>query len=220
MFRAVVEEAAALTSLALFVAMLGAIAATLVGYVRARDDVLAFLGVVGLSLLTGFVVKNLTDDFLFRSNAKEFWALLAILVGIVFVEQGQRRIPVQYAKRMVGRRMYGGASTHIPLKVNTGGVMPVIFASAILLFPQQIFSWVGAHFQLKFLTEFSNELLRGNFWYYFLNTILILFFSYFWVATQFNESAAGFGKRGQPGSQALRPGGAGGFVGPVVVTGF
>ena len=68
--------------LALFVAMLGAIAATFVRYVRARDDVLAFVGVVGLALMTGFVVKNLTDDFLFRSNAKEFWAMLAILVGL------------------------------------------------------------------------------------------------------------------------------------------
>jgi O-antigen ligase len=68
--------------LALFAAMLGAIAATFVRYVRARDDALAFLGVVGLSLLTGFVVKNLTDDFLFRSNAKEFWALIAMLTGL------------------------------------------------------------------------------------------------------------------------------------------
>jgi O-antigen ligase len=67
--------------LALFVAMLGALAANFVRYLRGRDDVLAFLGVVGLSLLAGFVVKNLTDDFLFRSNAKEFWALLAIVVG-------------------------------------------------------------------------------------------------------------------------------------------
>ena len=68
--------------LALFIATLGAIATTFVRYVRARDDVLAFLGVVGLSLLTGFVVKNFTDDFLFRSNAKEFWAMIAILVGL------------------------------------------------------------------------------------------------------------------------------------------
>jgi O-antigen ligase len=68
--------------LALFAAMLCAIAATFVRYVRARDDVLAFVGVVGLSLLTGFVVKNITDDFLFRSNAKEFWAMLAILLGL------------------------------------------------------------------------------------------------------------------------------------------
>jgi hypothetical protein len=68
--------------LVLFAAMLGAIAATFVRYVRARDDVLAFLGIVGLAALTGFVVKNITDDFLFRSNAKEFWALVAILVGL------------------------------------------------------------------------------------------------------------------------------------------
>ena len=68
--------------LALFVAMLGALGTTFVRYVRARDDILAFLGVVGLSLLAGFVVKNLTDDFLFRSNAKEFWAVIAILVGL------------------------------------------------------------------------------------------------------------------------------------------
>ena len=68
--------------LLLFVATLGAIAATFVRYVRARDDILAFLGVVGLSLLAGFVVKNFTDDFLFRSNAKEFWAMIAILVGL------------------------------------------------------------------------------------------------------------------------------------------
>ena len=68
--------------LALFAAMLCAIAATFVRYVRARDDVLAFVGVIGLSLLAGFVVKNLTDDFLFRSNAKEFWAMLAILLGL------------------------------------------------------------------------------------------------------------------------------------------
>jgi O-antigen ligase len=68
--------------LGLFVAMLGAIATTFVRYVRARDDVLAFLGVVGLCLLAGFLVKNLTDDFLFRSNAKEFWAMISILVGL------------------------------------------------------------------------------------------------------------------------------------------
>ena len=68
--------------LGLFVAMLGAIAATFVRYVRARDDVLAFLGVVGLCLLTGFITKNLTDDFLFRSNAKEFWAMISMLVGL------------------------------------------------------------------------------------------------------------------------------------------
>lgn len=110
---------------------------------------------------------------------------IVVTMGIIAVVQGQRKIPVQYAKRVVGNKVMGGQSSFLPLKVNYSGVMPVIFAQAILLFPQQIFSWIGAHFQLKFLTEFSNELLRGNFWYYFLNTVLILFFSYFWVSVMF-----------------------------------
>lgn len=108
-----------------------------------------------------------------------------VTMGIIAVVQGQRKIPVQYAKRVVGNKVMGGQSSFLPLKVNYSGVMPVIFASAILLFPQQILSWLGAHFELKFLSEFSHNLLSGNFWYYFLNTILILFFSYFWVSVMF-----------------------------------
>ncbi|MFM8337368.1 MAG: preprotein translocase subunit SecY, partial [Opitutaceae bacterium] len=99
--------------------------------------------------------------------------------------QGQRKIPVQYAKRVVGNKVMGGQSSFLPLKVNYSGVMPVIFASAILLFPQQIFSWIGATYQLKFLTEFSQNLLRGHWTYYFFYTTLILFFSYFWVSVMF-----------------------------------
>ena len=65
-----------------------------------------------------------------------------MVAAIIFFERGQRRIPVQYAKRMVGRKMFGGQSTHLPLKVNTAGVIPPIFASSILMFPQQIASFV------------------------------------------------------------------------------
>ena len=110
---------------------------------------------------------------------------LIVTMGIIAVVQGQRKIPVQYAKRVVGNKVMGGQSSFLPLKVNYSGVMPVIFASAILLFPQQIFSWIGVSFHLKFLSDFSSNLLRGNFWYYFLNTSLILFFSYFWVSVMF-----------------------------------
>jgi len=106
-------------------------------------------------------------------------------MGIIAVVQGQRKIPVQYAKRVVGNKVMGGQSSFLPLKVNYSGVMPVIFASAILLFPQQILSWIGSAYELRFLTEFSNELLRGSFWYYFLFSTLILFFSYFWVSVMF-----------------------------------
>lgn len=113
--------------------------------------------------------------------------LLFILVtmGIIMVVQGQRKIPVQYAKRVVGNKVMGGQSSFLPLKVNYSGVMPVIFASAILLFPQQIFSQVGAAFNIKFLVEFADNLLRGHWTYYAIYTSLILFFSYFWVSVMF-----------------------------------
>ncbi len=108
-----------------------------------------------------------------------------VTMGIVMVVQGQRKIPVQYAKRVVGNKVMGGQSSFLPLKVNYSGVMPVIFASAILLFPQQIFSQIGAAFNLAFLVEFANNLLRGHWVYYAGYTVLILFFSYFWVSVMF-----------------------------------
>jgi preprotein translocase subunit SecY len=85
----------------------------------------------------------------------------------------------------VGNRVMGGQSSFLPLKVNYSGVMPVIFASAILLFPQQVFSQLGAAFNLKFLIEFSQNLMRGHWVYYSSYSLLILFFSYFWVAVMF-----------------------------------
>ncbi|MBI2814530.1 MAG: preprotein translocase subunit SecY [Opitutae bacterium] len=110
---------------------------------------------------------------------------LIVTMGIIAVTQGQRKIPVQYAKRVVGQKVYGGQSSFLPLKVNYSGVMPVIFASAILLFPQQIFSQAGAAFNLPFLVEFANNLTRGHWTYYAGFTTLILFFSYFWVSVMF-----------------------------------
>ncbi len=110
---------------------------------------------------------------------------ITVTMGIIMVVQGQRKIPVQYAKRVVGNKVMGGQSSFLPLKVNYSGVMPVIFASAILLFPQQIFSQLGAAFNIKFLSEFASNLLRGNWVYYAGYTILILFFSYFWVSVMF-----------------------------------
>jgi preprotein translocase subunit SecY len=110
---------------------------------------------------------------------------VVVIAGIIMVTQGQRKIPVQYAKRVVGQKVYGGQSSFLPLKVNYSGVMPVIFAAAILLFPQQIFSQLGAILNLKFLNEFANNLIRGHWLYYSGYTILILFFSYFWVSVMF-----------------------------------
>ncbi|HWA26349.1 MAG TPA: preprotein translocase subunit SecY [Lacunisphaera sp.] len=110
---------------------------------------------------------------------------IAVTMGIIAVTQGQRKIPVQYAKRVVGQKVYGGQSSFLPLKVNYSGVMPVIFATSILLFPQMIMSQVGAAFDLKFLVEFSSNLIQGHWIYYALMALLILFFSYFWVSVMF-----------------------------------
>ncbi len=108
-----------------------------------------------------------------------------VTMGIIMVVQGQRKIPVQYAKRVVGNKVMGGQSSFLPLKVNYSGVMPVIFASAILLFPQQLFSWLGASMNWKWMIEASNSLVQGNFTYYAFMAFLILFFSYFWVSVMF-----------------------------------
>ncbi|MEI8063507.1 MAG: SecY family transport protein, partial [Verrucomicrobiota bacterium] len=107
---------------------------------------------------------------------------LAVIAGIIAVTQAQRKIPVQYAQRMVGRKMLGGGQTFMPLRVNYAGVMPIIFAQAILLFPQKIISM--SH--LSFFQQLARQLTEGEGLYLALYGLMILFFSYFWVATQFN----------------------------------
>ena len=89
-------------------------------------------------------------------------AALLIIIGVVFVEQGQRRIPVQYAKRMVGRKMYGGQSTHLPLKINVAGVIPPIFASSILLMPMTVAGFAAGLLRRKQLQRIKAGFLRGD----------------------------------------------------------
>ncbi|MGB8933012.1 MAG: preprotein translocase subunit SecY [Anaeromyxobacteraceae bacterium] len=108
-------------------------------------------------------------------------ALMVVVIGlIVFVERGQRRIPIQYAKRVVGRRLYGGQSTHLPLKVNTAGVIPPIFSSSLLLFPATLAGW------FPFLQRVSEALQAGGWVYNTLYVVLIVFFAYFYTAVTFN----------------------------------
>ncbi len=109
---------------------------------------------------------------------------IAMIVAIVFVENGQRRIPVQFAKRVVGRRMYGGQSTYIPLKVNQAGVIPIIFASSVLYFPvllSNVIQWQG-------VVDFINENLvqPDNLVYITIYGLMIVFFTYFYTAITFN----------------------------------
>jgi preprotein translocase subunit SecY len=114
--------------------------------------------------------------------------LFAVIACVVAVTQAERKIPVQYAQRVVGRKTYSGGSSFMPLRVNYSGVMPVIFASAILMFPGMILRFLGrAYPNWKVFDELGNELQRGSLLYLGLYGGMILFFSYFWVATQFNE---------------------------------
>jgi preprotein translocase subunit SecY len=151
----------------------------------------------GMSLLifAGIVVgfpKGLIDTAL-KIQSGELSLLASILLivmmvlvvaAIVFVERGQRRITVQYAKRVVGRRMYGGQSTHLPLRVNTSGVIPVIFASSIIAFPQTIASFFQA--KSEWMQAVSEQLQWGMPLYNLLYVSFIIFFCYFYTSIVFN----------------------------------
>src|SRR4051795_5308588 len=104
--------------------------------------------------------------------------VIAVIAAIIFFERGQRKIPVQYAKRVVGRKMYGGQSTHLPLKINVAGVIPPIFASSILMFPAQLAGFVGS----SWMQKVSDILNPGDWRYNTLYVGLIIFFCYFYTA--------------------------------------
>ncbi len=129
--------------------------------------------------------------------------MVAVIGFIIYIEQGQRRIPVQYAKRIIGRRMYGGQSTHLPLKINSSGVIPPIFASSILMFPATIAQFT----QVGWLQSFSQLMRPGGITYNLLFVGFIVFFCYFYTAVTFNpeEVAENMKKNGGyiPG---IRPG--------------
>jgi preprotein translocase subunit SecY len=110
--------------------------------------------------------------------------MVLVVAVIVFVERGQRRIPVQYAKRVVGRRVYGGQTTHLPLRVNTAGVIPVIFASSIIAFPQTIASFFQAN--NPWMQAVTEQLAWGMPLYNLLYISFIIFFCYFYTAIVFN----------------------------------
>src|SRR5258706_12919466 len=121
-------------------------------------------------------------------HATSFILLLAgVIAGVIAITQAQRKVPVQYAQRAVGRKVYSGGTSFLPLRLNFAGVMPIIFAQAILMFPQKIFFFLGSYNGLAFLKRFAAALNEGAFMYLTLYSLMILFFSYFWTATQFNE---------------------------------
>jgi preprotein translocase subunit SecY len=128
------------------------------------------------------VVKAQAGEITMFALALVGLIVVSVVAGIIFFERGQRRIPVQYAKRVVGRKQFGGQSTHLPLKVNTAGVIPPIFASSILMFPAQIAGFV----QNPWMKRISDALHPGDWRYNVLYVALIVFFCYFYTAVTFN----------------------------------
>ncbi|WP_349827392.1 preprotein translocase subunit SecY [Brevibacterium litoralis] len=150
---------------------------------------------------------------IFQTQGVDIFAIvlivgLALVVLVVFVEQSQRRIPVQYAKRMVGRRMFGGTSTYIPIKVNQAGIIPVIFASSVLYLPALIAQFGDP--EAAWVLWINENLATGDSWIYMVVYFLMtIFFAYFYVAITFNpeEVADNMKKYGGfiPGIRAGRP---------------
>lgn len=140
---------------------------------------------------------SLKDMFLGPQHRSIFYAiamillLLAVVAGVIAVTQAQRKVAVQYAQRRVGNRIMQGGTSYMPLRVNYAGVMPIIFAQALLMFPEKLFQFLGGSVGSPFLKEmFSGmalHLREGQPLYLIVYGAMILFFSYFWVATQFNE---------------------------------
>lgn len=144
-------------------------AGIVVGLPRAVADTIARiaqdeLSIVGMVLLTGFMV--------------------AVVAFIVYMERAQRRIPVQYAKRMVGRKVYGGQSTYLPLRVNTGGVIPVIFASSLMALPATFAQML----QVEWMQRIADALAWGQPLHYLLYIVGIIFFCYFYISIIFNPA--------------------------------
>jgi len=127
---------------------------------------------------------------------------LLVIMAVIMVQQGERRIPVQYAKRVVGRRMYGGQSTHIPMKVNQAGVIPIIFASSVLVFPLTL-----AQFVPSIAQAVDRVIGYGTFGYNLLYFVLVIFFTYFYTAVTWNPNDVADNMRKYGGFiPGLRPG--------------
>ena len=169
----------------------------------------------GMSLLIfTSIIARLPSQMLSIGQSGKWGAVIAILLllfavtlAVVFIEQAQRRIPVQYAKRMIGRRQYGGTTTYIPLKINMSGVIPVIFASSILALPLMIAQF-GAQTD-GWVQWLSANLHQGSWVYLTIYALLILFFAFFYTVITFNpeEVADNMKRYGGfiPGIRAGRP---------------
>lgn len=152
-------------------------------------SLIIFAGIVsGLPRAIGQTLEQVTNG-----AATWFWAIalfaaiVLVTALVVFVERGQRRIVVNYAKRQVGNKLYGGQSTHLPLKLNMAGVIPPIFASSIILFPSTLASWFGSREGFGWLRDINAILSPGEPVYVILYAAAIMFFCFFYTAVMFNS---------------------------------
>ena len=172
-------------------------------------SIIIFSGIVaGLpSAIGGTLELVRTGEMNFMTILLLFALALAVTGFVVFVERGQRRITVNYAKRQQGRKVYAAQSTHLPLKINMAGVIPPIFASSIILFPATMGSWVGQHEGMDWLRDIAATLSPGQPLYVIFYALAIVFFCFFYTALVFNakETADNLKKSGAfiPG---IRPG--------------
>jgi preprotein translocase subunit SecY len=158
---------------------------------------------VSLLIFSGIIARvgsHFAQNFVYLFNPEAVqgglfspWSLVAIIVltlvmiaAVVFVDLGERRIPVQYAKRVVGRKMYGGQSTHIPLKVNSTGVMSLIFGSAIMQFPSTILAFMGTNSEAY--KWWNANVSYSSFWYQLIFALLIFGFTFFYTTISFNPN--------------------------------
>lgn len=150
-------------------------------------SLIIFAGIVsripaGMAAIYEYLTTGTTNIFVILLFAV---VAVAAIVAIIAIQEGQRRIPVQYAKRVVGRKVYGGQSTHIPLKVNQAGVIPIIFAISILMFPGTLASWFPENAVAVWITRnFNFQTVLYNLLY----ALLIIFFTYFYTAISFNPN--------------------------------
>lgn len=146
-------------------------------------SIIIFSGIVArMPTAVGHTVELIKSEELRLIFVPIIVAMMFMVVSIIiFIETSQRRIPIQYAKRVVGRRVYGGQSSHLPLKINVSGVIPPIFASSIMMFPATI----GSFIKIDWVQQISSALSPGTLYYYLLDVGLIVFFCFFYTAVSF-----------------------------------
>ncbi len=174
-------------------------------------SIILFAGIVSRfpTLIKQYIQYLDTGRLVYRFLVPMVFVLfIAMIVYIVFMDNAERRLPIQYAKRVVGRKMYGGQSTHMPIKVNMSGVLPIIFASSILSLPATVQMFISSDkYQGTFWEKFFDAFQSDSWWYAGMYFILIIFFAYFYSTIQYNPIEMANNLRKNNGAiPGIRPG--------------